>query len=213
VRVGLIVEGEIDEEIIPPLLEQLHHDAAPLFNRQLEFHPMPYQPNGAGEVPKTLKFLVHLHANSPSEWQRLGCDAIVAVIDSRKTDTVHREIRGILRGAVGFPAVYGLAVQEAEAWVLGDIENVNRQVFKITPMPRLTVKPERDSDPKKTLSDMFVAKSTAIEYDCWNRECARQVAGHLRHRQVATNCPKGFGKLASAFTQATRRTAPHKTRN
>jgi hypothetical protein len=157
----LIVEGGIDEEIIPPLLDQLRKEAAPLFSRPLEFHPMPYQPHGAGEVPKVLKILIRLHATT--EWQRLGCDAIVAVIDSRKTDVVQAQIREVLHSASGFPAVFALAIQEVEAWVLGDIENVNRHVLKIQPPPRLTAKPEQDSDPKKTLTDKFVLASNAID--------------------------------------------------
>ncbi|MCX6844780.1 MAG: hypothetical protein NTX53_21160 [candidate division WOR-3 bacterium] len=212
-RIGLIVEGEIDEEVIPPLLDQLHREAAPLYNQQLEFRQMPYQPNGAGEVPKQLEYLIYLHTNSPSEWQRLGCDTIVVVIDSLRTDAVQDEIRDVLRGASGFPAVYGLAIQETEAWVLGDIEYLNKHVFKVDPAPNLPAKPEKDPDPKRTLSSMFVAASPVIEYDCWNRECARLVAGYLRHAQVATNCPKGFGKLAKKFTQVARRARTTRARN
>jgi hypothetical protein len=56
---------------------------------------------------------------------------------------------------------------------LGDIDNVNRRLFKIDPRPSLPFAPERDRDPKKTLTDLFVRPSKELEFDRWNVECAR----------------------------------------
>lgn len=140
-----------------------------------------------------------------NERRRIGCDLFVVVLDSRKTEEVQRQIKDVLRGAPDFPAVYGVAVQETEAWVLGDIENVNRHVLKVYPAPRLPKAPERDPDPKKTLNDLFIRASRVLEYDAWNTECARVVAPYLRKDTVAARCPKGFGKFVTGFAQTLKR--------
>jgi hypothetical protein len=155
---------------------------------------VPFSPNGFGEIPKNLELLVRLY-QTPFERDRIGCNLFVIIHDSLKTRETQKEVRAILRGAPSFPAVYGLAVQETEAWVLGDIDNVNRHVFRLTPKPALPRSPEKDPDPKSTLTELFVKPSLAIEFDRWNTECARRVAPHLRRTQIATQCPKGFARF------------------
>lgn len=203
-RIGLLIEGGIDEEILPPLMEQLMSVLPEHRRRGLDYYPVPFPPNGYGEIPKNLKMLVKLYENA-SERQRIGCDLFVVVLDSRRTKEVQRQIKDVLRGASVFPAVYGVAIQETEAWVLGDIGNVNKHVFKVAPEPQLPKAPEKDPDPKKTLVDLFVRVSPVLEYDAWNTECARAVAPHLRKDTVAVRCPKGFGKFATGFEQTIRR--------
>lgn len=202
-RIGLLVEGETDEVLLPGLLRGVLGSLRGVSSKRVETLTFPFPPNGYGEIPKNLRMLVRLWA-IPSERERLGCDAFIVIHDSRKTEAVQKEIRGILKNAPGFPAVYGLAILETEAWVLGDIENANRHVFKVDPMPPLPGPPERDPVPKKTLSDLFVRPSSEIEFDRWNCECARRVAPHLRHTQVAFHCKEGFGKLASRIKSARR---------
>jgi hypothetical protein len=203
-RIGLLIEGGIDEEILRPLLEQLMSALPEHRRRGLGYYPVPFPPNGYGEIPKNLKMLVKLYEDA-SERRRIGCDLFVVVLDSRKTDEVQRQIKNVLRGAPEFPAVYGVAIQETEAWVLGDIGNVNKHVFKVHPEPELPKAPERDPEPKKTLSDLFVRASPVLEYDGWNTECARVAAPHLRKDTVAVRCPKGFGKFVAGFEQTIRR--------
>lgn len=200
-RIGLLIEGGIDEEILPPLVEQLMSILPEHRRRGLDYYPVPFPPNGCGEIPKNLKMLVKLYEDA-NERQRIGCDLFVVVLDSRKTDEVQRQIKEVLRGAHEFPAVYGVAIQETEAWVLGDIGNVNKHVFKIHPEPVLPKAPERDPDPKKTLNDLFVRASPVLEYDAWNTECARAVAPYLRKDTVVARCPKGFGKFSASFKKA-----------
>jgi hypothetical protein len=202
-RIGLLVEGGIDEEILPPLINQLLADWRRHRRREPDYYRFPFPPKGYGEILKNVRMLVKLYPNA-EEWQRIGCDLFVVVLDSRNTETVQREITRVLKGATGFPAVFGLAVQETEAWVLGDIDHVNRHVFKVKPQPRLQTSPEKDPDPKRTLNDFYVRASTAIDYDAWNKECARAVAPYLRGSQVEVRCPKGFGKLAERFRQTVR---------
>lgn len=203
-RIGLLIEGGIDEEILPSLIRQLM-DAVPEHRRRgWDFYRVPFPPNGYGQIPKNLKMLTRLYQD-PIERQRIGCDLYVIVLDSRKTESVQREIKGVLKDAHDFPAVYGLAVQETEAWVLGDIGNVNEHVFKVCPQPTLPRAPEKDPDPKKTLNDLFVRASQVLEYDAWNTECARVVAPHLRAETVAVRCPKGFGAFADDFRRTTRK--------
>jgi hypothetical protein len=203
-RIGLLIEGGIDEEILPSLVDQLMSVLPEHRRRGLDYYPVPFPPRGYGEIPKNLKMLVKLYEDA-NERQRIGCDLFVVVLDSRKTEEVQREIKDVLRGAHEFPAVYGVAIQETEAWVLGDIGNVNTHVFKVDPEPRLPKAPEKDPDPKKTLVDLFVRVSPVLEYDAWNTECARAVAPHLRKDTVARRCPKGFGKFASGLERTIRR--------
>jgi hypothetical protein len=197
-RVGLLVEGGIDEEILPPLLEQLLTDIPEHRRRGIDYLPVLFPPNGYGKIPKDLKVLVRLYQDE-HERQRIGCDLFIVVLDSRKTDNVQKEIKKILQNAPDFPSVYGLAIQETEAWVLGDIDHVNKKLFHIHPAPRLAKAPERDTDPKKTLTDIFIRPSASIEYDCWNRDCARMVAPYLRQEQVAVRCRLGFGSFAKGL--------------
>lgn len=194
------MEGGIDEELLRPLLADVFSSLSGRSRSGTLFVVFPFPPNGYGEIPKNLQVLVRLYEENGDEWQRLDCDHFVIVHDSRKTEGVQAEIRQALRAASSFPAVYGLAIQEVEAWVLGDIHQVNRRVFQISPAPRLPVAPERDSDPKRTLTELFVRPSRNIESDRWNRECAQKVAPHLRHQQVAFHCPKGFGKLSKKLS-------------
>ncbi|MBI5242973.1 MAG: hypothetical protein HY922_04715 [Elusimicrobia bacterium] len=199
IRIGLLSEGGIDEALLPPLLAQLAEKVPGIGTRKIDWNAFRFAPNGYGGIPKTLKVLSKLHS-IPSEWGRIRCDLFVVVHDSRKTEDVQKDIRKILKAARDFPAVYGLAIQEVEAWVLGDIENVNKKVFKIDPLPKLPAAPERDKDPKKTLTNLFVKRSQAIEFDRWNAECAREVAPFIRASQVQRRCPHGFGAMAQSFS-------------
>jgi hypothetical protein len=189
-RIGLLCEAHIDEELIQPLLTEL------IGTKTKIFFSFPVPPNGFGEIPKNLKILINLQ-NERDEWEKIGCDLFIIIHDSIKTENIQREIKTILRGAIHFPAIYGLAIQEIEAWVLGDIENVNRHIFKITPCPSLPHPPESDPDPKATLNNIFIAKSNFFEYDRWNVEGAKRIAPFLRADQVKFKCKKGFGKLAN----------------
>ncbi|MBI5883361.1 MAG: hypothetical protein HZB91_09695 [Elusimicrobia bacterium] len=201
IRIGLLSEGGVDEALLPSLLAQLAGEVPGIGKAEIDWRAFPFEPNGYGEIPKTLELLTKLYS-IPSEWERLGCDLFVVVHDSRKTEEVQKDIKNILGAARDFPAVYGLAIQEVEAWVLGDIENVNKNVFKIYPLPKLPTAPERDKDPKKTLTDLFVKRSKEIEFDRWNAECARKVAEFVRASQVRRKCPRGFGAMVQSFRRA-----------
>lgn len=193
-RVGLLVEGGIDEEILSVVLAQLLKTFRRWRSQQNVFMFYLFPPNGYSEIPKNLRTLVNLYQD-PSERARIGCDVFVIVHDMKNTEEVQREIRRILRDNQTFPAVYGIAIQELEAWILADIENVNRMVFRVEPTPRLPRAPERDSDPKRTLVELFIRPSKEAEFDGWNLECARRVAPHIRPEQVIARCPRGFGRF------------------
>ncbi|MCI0343511.1 MAG: DUF4276 family protein [Planctomycetales bacterium] len=197
-RVGLLAEGGTDEIILQPLIRRAIQAKLRTPPMNFGFLPLPFSPNGFGEIPKNLRMLLKLYYE-PSERSRIECDLYVVVHDSRKTEVLQQEIRQILKDAPEFPSVYGLAVQETEAWVLGDIENVNRHVFRISPLPRLPRPPEKDPDPKATLTTLFVRPSSDIEFDRWNQECARLVAPHLRVDKVHDHCRKGFGRFLKAL--------------
>ncbi len=193
-RIGLLVEGGIDETLLPPLLQEALHSISPGRAEQFDTFQFPYPSGGFGEIPKNLRLLITLFEDE-GERRKLGCDMFVIVHDSRHTEEIQKEIRNILKEAHSFPAVYGLAIQEIEAWVLADIEHLNREVFKLTPCPRLQRSPERDPDPKSTLTEKFIKPSKHIGFDRWNPECARMVAPLLRSSQVRSHCPKGFGRF------------------
>ena len=84
-RIGLLIEGGIDEVILPPLVEQLMSVLPEHRRRGLGYYPVPFPPNGYGEIPKNLKMLVRLYADA-NERRRIGCDLFVVVLDSRKTE-------------------------------------------------------------------------------------------------------------------------------
>lgn len=192
-RVGLLVEGGVDEELLQPLLSSVLGEVLPNGHTNISFVPFRFPLNGYGEIPKNLKVLSRVLENE-AERERLGVDIILVIHDSRKTEEVQKQIKLLLR-EFPLPHVYGLAVQEIEAWVLGDIESANRHVFRLRTLPELPHSPERDPDPKRTLTKLFVEASTHIEFDRWNRSCAQLVAVHLRWRQVVAHCPRGFARL------------------
>ena len=188
--IGLLAEGTIDENLLPPLIEKIFE------GREVRFRHLPYPPNGAGEIPKNLKILTRLYQYE-EEKRRIGCDLFILVHDSRNTQEIQKEIRSILRDAVGFPAVYGLAIQEIEAWVLAEHKHLNNHLFQIHPCPTLPHKPEDDPAPKKTLIELFLKRSERFEYDHWNTECAWAVAPYLRPKAIAFQCRRGFGAFLS----------------
>jgi hypothetical protein len=150
IRIGLISEGGIDEALLPPLLSQAARIALGMDEKDIAWAPsFLFAPNGYGEIPKHLRHLARLRSSFPSEWERIGCDLVIVVHDSRKTEIV-----------------------------------------------------QRDKDPKKTLTDSFVKRSKAVEFDRWNAECARKVSPFLRASQVRRRCPRGFGSLLQSFSSA-----------
>lgn len=202
-KIGLLIEGGIDEEIVKPLVKKIVKDILQDRDAEPLFFIIPFPPNGYGEIPRNLEMLVRQYQDG-GERARIGCDLFLIIHDSRKTGDIQRSIRRILRAAHDFPAVYGLAVQEIEAWVLGDIEAANERVFRVFPRPGLPTPPERDPDPKTTLTELFVRPSPDLEFDKWNKECARRVAPHLRDGQIRFHCPRGFGQLTEDLRGARR---------
>lgn len=202
-NIGLLIEGGVDEELLRPLLDRTISDIVNVRPGETTYFIVPFPPNGYGEIPKNLKTLIRQYQDH-EERERIGCDLFLIIHDSRKTEEIQRQIKRILRDAPEFPSVYALAVQEIEAWVLADIDEVNRRIFRIHPQPLLPTSPERDKDPKKTLTELFVKPSEHIDFDRWNRECARAVAPHVRHDQVRRRCPRGFGRLFDALNDSRR---------
>ena len=118
-RIGLLIEGGIDEELLKPLLDSIIEQIVAPRRNVVSYFISPFPPNGYGEIPKNLQTLVRQFQDH-QERQRIGCDLFLIIHDSRRTDAIQRRIRRILRDAQhDFPAVYALAIQEIEAWVRG----------------------------------------------------------------------------------------------
>jgi len=212
-KIGIIAEGPIDHALLPPLLSRIAHDKAnfrwPLDVSDMA-EPFPMRKRGHGGVLETVRKLVRALDNGPYDH-----DCFVIVLD-RKTAAVQTRIRRLISGRPRF--VLGTAIEEIEAWWLGDRTNTfawtaldPQQLPSDCTYGSRSYSAEKDTRPKRTLdsltrlSDQFdrfygngnldMAHEFAEEY--WRR-CARLA-------EISSQCPRGFRPFQKSMINAFRR--------
>lgn len=211
-KIGVIAEGPIDHLLLPALLSRiaaekadftwpLHsEDAADLFA---------IRKRGHGGVLETVRRLVKVLDTAYFE------HACFVILLDRRTKGVQDRIRKLIQGRDRF--VLGIAIEEIEAWWLGDRRNTLAWAnFDGTPLPscRYAVQDyhaESDDRPKLTLDELTrLSERFDRCYGEGNVDLAREFAedywrSNAQLDQMAGQCPRGFGVFQSEVSACFRR--------
>ncbi len=216
-KIGVISEGPIDHVLLPPLLSHIARTDAgynwPIMAGDVT-EPFNIRKRGHGGVLETVKTLVEFLTKDS-----LGYSFVVIVLD-RRTKEVQQEIRKLVAGNAGF--IFGIAIEEIEAWWLGDRTNTLAwSGFTPETLPacryklrdskgRLVYAAEKGPEPKNTL-DEITERSRKLEYRYGdgNTELASQFADdhwtpNARLDEISAQCPNGFGEFRKQACQGFR---------
>jgi hypothetical protein len=207
-KIGIIAEGAIDHALLPPLLERIAHDRAdygwPVVAGDVAevFH---IRKRGCGGVLETIRRLAEVLDTEFFD------HAFFVILLDRRTRLVQEEIRSLLANRDRF--VLGTAIQEIEAWWLGDRKNtlIWSDLKNILPADcryaQRRYKAEGDDDPKRTLDeltrisdrfDRYYGQGNvdlAVEFaECYWRRFARL-------DDIGRQCPQGYRPFEKAATQ------------
>jgi len=209
-KIGIISEGPIDHVLLPPLLSRIAEVKAqfrwPVAGEDMA-EVLPIRKMGHGGVLEKVRTLVRFLEKEP-----LGYELFVVVPD-RPTRSVQQELRQLTSGKSRF--VLGIAIEEIEAWWLGDRTNtLSWSGFTHTSLPpcrcRQAYAAERDAEPKRTLHELTeLSDRLDSVYGDGNTELARQFAEdhwkrNARLDEMSTQCPRGFGAFLQDMADAFR---------
>jgi hypothetical protein len=206
-KIGIIAEGSIDHALLPALLTRIAQDKAgyrwpldPVDVAEL----FPFRKRGHGGVLDAVKRLVRM---LNTEYFDHAC--FVIVLD-RRTRAVQRKIRRLIAGKERF--VLGIAIEEIEAWWLGDRTNTLAWTGFSPNLPgdchyaQSDYHAEKDRDPKRTL-DELTRRSDRFDrcYGEGNVEMAREFADNhwrdnARLNEIEGQCPLGFVPFQEEMT-------------
>jgi len=212
-KIGIIAEGPIDHVLLPELLGRISQDKAD-FGWPIDTEDVaelfPVRKRGHGGVLDAIRRLVKA---LNTQYYDHAC--FVILLD-RRTRAVQQEIRKLIRGKDRF--VLGVAIEEIEAWWLGDRTNTLAWSGLRDRLPEhcrygaRKYKAERDPGPKKTLDELTrLSNRFDRHYGEGNTDMATEFAeDYWRHDarldEIASQCPKGFGpfqkKMTNRFRQA-----------
>lgn len=216
-KVAVIAEGPIDFVLLSPLLAQISQKKAqfrwPVLPDDMA-EILPIRKRGHGGVLEKVRALIKFLNHDP-----LGYDLFVILLD-RRTQAVQSEIKKLIRGKQRF--VFGIAIEEIEAWWLGDRTNTLAWSGFTNSLPtgcRYEVAcyhAETDRRPKKTLDELTrLSERFDRVYGDGDMELAQQFANDHWVRnaslgEIASQCSQGFGKfqekMINAFRAAKART-------
>lgn len=198
-RIGLLCEGLIDLQLVPPLLQTIARTRADVRWPIQHFNAVEQigiRTGSFGQIPKAVRKLVHL-INLPP-WSE--CEFFVILLDHR-TRTTQKEIRRLIRGHSKF--VVGIAIREIEAWWLGDRANtlgwlrLAEHSLAGLRYGRAGYRAESDDAPKRTLDELTIHSSDCLaQYGKGNLQLAIDFANVWRNsadlNQIEAQCPIGF---------------------
>jgi hypothetical protein len=212
-KVGVITEGPVHEVLVAAFLQRIARERAhfewPLLpDDATEF--VPTRKRGHGGVLDAVKRLVSFVEESVCFNDR----AFFVIVLDHRTKAVQERIRKIIRGSDRF--IVGIAIEEMEAWWLGDRVNTLAwlQLSSSLPPGARYAAPgytaEKDKHPKRTLDELTMI-STAVtrRYGQGNTEMAREFAQVLEYGarldDIEGQCPRGFGAFCRDTTNAMNR--------
>lgn len=203
-KIGVIAEGPIDHILLRALLGRIAEEKVG-FKWPLEPEDVAelfaIRKRGHGGVLETVRHLVKV---LDSQYFDHAC--FVILLDRRTKGTQDR-VRKLIRGRDRF--VLGIAIEEIEAWWLGDRCNTLAWTGLGETAPRGSryaienYHAENDDDPKHTLDEL--TRSSARFDRCYgdgNVDMAREFAENYwrdcaQLDQIAGQCPQGFGDFQS----------------
>ena len=211
-KIGVIAEGPIDHALLPELLARIAQEKAE-FDWPVDAEDMAeafyMRKRGHGGVLETVRRLVKALS---SEHYDHAC--FVILLD-RRTKPVQDKIRKLISGKDRF--VLGIAIEEIEAWWLGDRTNTLAWSGFRDNLPsdcRYASKQynaERDKAPKRTLDELT---RLSDRFDSYYGEGHTGLAMEFaesywrdgaRLDEIAAQCPKGFGRFQKTMTNRFRR--------
>jgi hypothetical protein len=213
-KVGIIAEGPIDYHLIPALLERIARDRAgydwPVRPDDLT-DIFPIRKRGHGGVLDLVRRLVEALS------QTVYDHAFFVILLDRRTRPVQEQVRQLISGQDRF--VLGVAIEEIEAWWLGDRRNTLAWAH-LAPAPPAHCRyaaadyhAESDPAPKVTL-DESTRESERFDrfYGEGNVDMAEEFAedywkDHARLDDIRAQCALGYGPFEDATTQRFRRAA------
>jgi len=163
-KVGLITEGAIDQALLPPLIAAMAHREGVTWpiNFEDDLHVIRIRKSGHGGVLEKVRAV----CAAVRDGLYTRPDILVIVLDKKKTESCQDEVKELIRGLDW--VVFGIAVEEIEAWWLADQE----QVLGWLQLSRdrasrlgydFEYSPEYDENPKLML-DKLTAESDAVNY-------------------------------------------------
>lgn len=201
-KLGVIAEGPIDHALLGPLLERIAQDRAdydwPVHGQDFA-EVLQIRKRGHGGVLETVRRLVKVLDTEHFD------HAFFVILLDRRPKAVRRELRKLLQNHDRF--VLGIAIQEIEAWWLGDRRNTLAWSGLSETLPtecryaQPRYQAEKDAEPKKTLNELTEVSDPERFDRCYgegNEDLAREFAeGYWRSGarldDIRTQCPRGYG--------------------
>jgi len=206
-KVGIIAEGPIDHVLLPALLARIAEERAgfiwPLKAEDVA-ETFAIRKRGHGGVFKTVQRLV-----KALDTQYFDHSCFVILLD-RRTRHIQDRVRRLIQGKERF--VLGIAIEEIEAWWLGDRTNTLAWSGLTTTLSqdcryaRAGYHAETDSHPKRTLDDITHHSDRFDRfYGNGNADMAREFAEeywrpHARLNEIEVQCPRGFAPFQHEMT-------------
>ena len=193
--------------LLPVLLKQIAAKRA-MFRRPISSEDVarhfPLRKRGYGGVVDAVRRIVQVMEESPLFQEY----AFIVILLDRRTKPAQQAIKQLIRGKQRF--VLGIAIEEIEAWWLGDRVNtlawlkLGSSSIKKLNYGAKGYKAEKDKTPKRTLDELtMLSKAVDSRYGKHgNLGLAEEFAeiwnGKARLDGIEGQCPKGFGKFAAA---------------
>lgn len=207
-KIGIIAEGTIDHVLLPPLLSRIAEDKAGLkwpvlMEDVAEFFPV--RKRGHGGVLDAIHRLLEVLDTSFYE------HAFFIILLDRRTQAVQTDVARLIRGKQRF--VLGIAIEEIEAWWLGDRTNTLKwsglsiKAVATCDYGVRSYHAERDRSPKTTLDELTrLSTRLTARYGDGNLDLASEFAedfwrSNARLQEISTQCARGFGKFQQHVTQ------------
>ena len=200
-KIGIIAEGPIDHALLPALLERIARDKVgydwPVSSDDVA-EILHVRKRGHGGVLETLRKLVSVLDTQYYDY------AFIVILLDRRTRAVQRQVRRLLRNHDRF--VLGIAIEEIEAWWLGDRTNTLAWAG-VTRLPhgaRYALSgyhAEDDASPKKTLDELTrISDRFDRYYGDGNTDMAIEFADgfwrpYAKLDVIRTECPEGYGEF------------------
>jgi len=208
-RVGIVAEGRIDDIILTSLIRKIHEVAGKPYQLYVnDLRDFPLRKKGAGDVKGTTRRLIQFLEGSLQFPVRgrtsYECDIYCVVVDYKKTEVLRKEIRSLIAGTSVPGFVFGVAIQEIEAWILGDIVNTCSSLgLDAEDYSEAGKNPEAEMNPKAILS-VLVNASSRSRYFKWNSEDAAEISLYIDPENIARNCLKGFAPFYDELSKKIR---------
>jgi hypothetical protein len=218
-KIGIIAEGPIDHVLLPALLERIARDRAgyewPVTSEDVA-ELFPIKKRGHGGVLAAVRRLVRVLDTVHFD------HAFFVILLDRRTRAVQQEIRKLLKNRDRF--ALGIAIEELEAWWLGDRASTLAWTHLAVPPPgsryaAAKYKAEKDPEPKKTLDELTRLSDRFDRFDRFYGEGNTDMAAdfaedYWRHNaaldSIRAQCPQGYKPFEKVATNRFRkaRSAP-----